>query len=181
MASRGFDVMSLYTTWINLIKEGADEDWLTDSQRQVFESVLLRWKSAQFVNLHGPSGSGKTFIARLLAKEHGYAYVHDLKQSPVGAAQAILDNAQYTRMLRPLARERGLGRVLMVTRTSIPEAMPKVNLELDDRDVRQFQAGLSKHCGIVFTKTIPQGLDLAEIIRKEVIQRGGEFHVHSRS
>lgn len=170
--------MSLYTTWINLIKEGADEHWLTDSQRQVFESILSHWKVAQFVNLHGPSGSGKTFIARLLAKKHGYAYTHDLEQAPLNATQAILDDAQYSRMLRPLARSRGLGRVLLITRTPIHEAMPKVGLELDDRDVRQFQAVLSKHCSIVFTETIPQGLDLAEIIRKEVIQRGGEFHVH---
>lgn len=168
--------MSLYTTWINLIKEGADEHWLTESQRSVFESILSRWKSAQFINLYGPSGSGKTFIARLLAKQHGYAYLHDLEQAPLHTAQAILDNAQYTRMLRPLARSRGLGRVLLITRTPVQEAMPKVGLELDDRDVRQFQAVLSKHCGIVFTETIPQGLDLAEIIRSEVIHRGGVFH-----
>jgi hypothetical protein len=173
--------MSLYTTWINLIKERADEHWLTDSQRQVYECLLSRWKSAQFVNLYGPSGGGKTFIARLLAKKHGYAYMHDLEQAPPNAAEVILDNAEYTRMLRPLARSRGLGRVLLVTRTPVHEAMPKLSLELTDRDVRQFQAVLSNDCGIVFTETIPQGLDLAEIIRKEVIQRGGELYVHSRS
>jgi len=171
--------MSLYTTWINLIKERADENWLTDSQQPVYESILSQWKSVQFVNLHGPPGSGKTFVARLLAKKHGYAYMHDLEQAPLNAAQTILDNAQYTRMLRPLARSRGLGRVLLVTRTPVREAMPKVSLELNDRDVRQFQAMLSNHCGIVFTETIPQGLDLAEIIRKEVILRRGEPHVHS--
>jgi len=55
--------------------------------------------------------------------------------------------------------------------------MPKVALELNDKDVRQFLATLSNHCGIVFTQTIPEGKDLAEIIRKEVIMRG-ETHVH---
>lgn len=171
--------MSLYTTWINLIKEHADESWLTDSQRMVYESILSQWHSAPFVNLYGPSGCGKTFIARLLAKKHGYAYVNDLAHAPSNTVRVALDNAQYTRMLRPLARSRGLGRVLMITRSPIPEAMPKVNLELNDADVRRFQAVVAEHCQIVFTETVPQGLDLAEIIRKEVIQRGGDLHVNS--
>jgi cytidylate kinase len=169
--------MSLYIAWINLIKEKADETWLTDSQREVYERILSRWKSSPFVNLYGPPGSGKTFVARLLAKKHGYTYTHELEQAPKDAAQVILDNAEYTRMMRPIARELGLGRVLLITRRAVPEAMPKANLELDDKDVRQFQAVLSNHCSIVFTQTIPQGHDLAEIIRKEVIARG-ETNVH---
>lgn len=165
--------MSLYVTWINLIKEKADETWLTDSQREVYESILARWKSNLFINLHGPSGSGKTFIVRLLAKKHGYVYTHDLVEAPRGAEQVVLDNAQYTRILRPLVRDLELGRVLLVTRGAVSEAMPKAALELTDKDVRQFQATLSKHCGIVFTQTIPQGQDFGEIIRREVIARGG--------
>lgn len=169
--------MSLYVAWINLIKEKADETWLTDSQREVYERILSRWRSSPFINLHGPPGSGKTFIARLLAKKHGYAYTHELEQAPKDAAQVILDNAQYTRMMRPIARGLGLGRVLLITHSAVSEAMPRVALELNDKDVRQFLATLSNHCGIVFTQTIPEGKDLADIIRKEVIMRG-ETHVH---
>ena len=169
--------MSLFVTWINLIKERADENWLTDSQREVYERILSSWKSQPFVNLYGPSGSGKTFIARLLAKKHGYFYTHNLEQVPQGAQHVILDDAQYTRMLRPTARRLGLGRVLLITSSTISEAMPKVALELNDKDVRQFLATLSNHCGIVFTQTIPEGKDLADIIRKEVIMRG-ETHVN---
>ena len=169
--------MSLFVTWINLIKERADENWLTDSQREVYERILSSWKAQSFVNLYGPSGSGKTFIARLLVKKHGYFYTHNLEQASQGAQHVILDDAQYTRMLRPTARRLGLGRVLLITSIAISEAMPKVALELNDKDVRQFLATLSNHCGIVFTQTIPEGKDLADIIRKEVIMRG-ETHVH---
>lgn len=165
--------MSLYVTWINLIKEKAEEAWLTDSQREVYELILSRWKASPFVNLYGPSGSGKTFIARLLAKKRGYAYTHDLEHAPKDAAQVILDNVQYTRMMRPAARELNLGRVLLVTRRAVPEAMPQVNLELNDKDIRQFQATLYSQCDIVFTQTVPEGHDLGQIIRKEAIARGG--------
>ena len=171
--------MSLYTAWINLIKEKADEDWLTDSQREVYESISSRWKSAQFVNLHGPDGGGKTFIARLLAKKRGYAYVHELEQAPQNAANVILDNAQYTRMMRPLARSMGLERILLITNRPLQEAMPEIGLKLNERDVRQFQATLANHCGIVFTETVPEGLNLTEIIHKEVTKRG-ESYVHQR-
>ena len=168
--------MSLYVSWINLIKERADENWLTDSQREVYERILKSWMSQTFINLHGPPGSGKTFIARLLAKKHGYSYLHKLEQAPKNAKQVILDNSHYTRMLRPIARGLGLGRVVLITRNSLPEAMPNVILKLNEKDVSQFLSILSNSCGIVFTHTKPVGRDLTEIIRKEIIMRG-ETHV----
>ena len=168
--------MSLYTQWINLIKEKADETWLTDSQREVYEAILSRWSSAPFVNLHGRAGAGKTFIARLLAKAHGYVYTWDLRQAPQGAKQVIVDNAEYSRLLRPLARSLRLGRVLLITNVPVEDTMPKVRLELNTRDVNQFCAVLSERCGISFVHTIPQGEDLAQILRQEVVARG-EAHV----
>jgi cytidylate kinase len=164
--------MSFYIEWINRIKENADEDWLTDSQREVYERILSRWQAHPFVNLYGPSGSGRTFIARLLVKKHGYVYTHDIGDAPRNADQVIVDDAHYSRTMRLDARAKGLKRVLLITSRPVREAMPKVELQLDEKDVRQFQAVLANHCDIVFTETIPQGVDLAEIIRKEVIERG---------
>jgi energy-coupling factor transporter ATP-binding protein EcfA2 len=168
--------MSLYVMWVNLIKEKADERWLTDSQREVYEAILEHWQSQPFVNLCGPRGAGKTFLARLLAKHHGYAYVHELAQAPPNAPQVVLDDAEYDRALRPLARDLGLGRVLLITETPVRETMPKVELVLDTHDVYQFCANLSERCGIPLVHTLPEGLDLGEILRREVIARG-EAHV----
>jgi len=172
--------MSLYVTWINFIKEKAEESWLTESQRETYEALLSRWKSALFVNLHGPPGSGKTFVARLLAKQHDYVYVHDLGDASPGAQQVIVDNAEYSRMMRPLARSLALGRIILISRHPIREAMPQLELTLNPKDVRQFQAVLSDRCDITFIETIPAGEDLAEILRQEVIARG-ETYVHQRS
>jgi len=164
--------MSLYVEWINLIKERSDESWLTHSQREVYDQILSRWQSTDFVNLCGPPGAGKSFIARLLAKGHGYAYAHNLADAPPSSANVVLDDAQYTRILRLARKDLALGRVVLLTRAAIQEAMPRAELSLDDKDVREFLATLSNHCGILFTQTIPEGHDLGEIIRREVIKRG---------
>jgi energy-coupling factor transporter ATP-binding protein EcfA2 len=170
--------MSLYVRWTNLIKEQADETWLTDQQRTVYQKLLDNWQTQPFVNLHGPPGAGKTFLARLLARYHHYAYVQDLSQAPQGAAHVVLDDANYTRLLRPLARERQLGRVILITRQPIQEAMPKIGLILQERDVQQFCVNLHDRCGIVLIQTVAEGKDLADILRKELVARG-ELHANS--
>ena len=164
--------MSLYVEWMNLIKERADDTWLTHSQRDVYDQILSRWQAADFVNLCGPPGAGKSFIARLLAKAHGYSYAHDLADAPPSSANVVLDDAQYTRILRLVRKDLQLGRVVLLTQAPILEAMPRAELSLDDKDVRECLATLSNHCGIVFTATIPEGHDLSEIMRREVIKRG---------
>jgi hypothetical protein len=164
--------MSLYVQWTNCIKERAETSWLTERQQEVYDSLLNHWHNHSFVNLYGDPGSGKTFIARLLVKTHDYAYTHDLQEAPTNAPNVALDNAKYTRMLRPRARSKGLGRILLITRQRITEAMPCLQLELTEKDVLQFQAVLAKYCNITFTKTTPRGVNLSSILYEEVIQRG---------
>lgn len=164
--------MSLYVQWTNCIKERAEASWLTEHQREVYDRLLAHWHNQPFVNLYGSAGSGKTFIAWLLAKTHHYVYTQDLREVPANAPNVVLDNAGYSRVLRPLARSMGLGRVLLITRQRIPEAMPSVQLELTERDVLQCQAVLARYCDITFTKTTPEGVDLSSIIREEVVRRG---------
>ncbi|OQA23060.1 MAG: hypothetical protein BWY63_00476 [Chloroflexi bacterium ADurb.Bin360] len=164
--------MSLYMQWVNCIKERAEVSWLTEHQQEVYARLLNQWHNQPFVNLYGSSGSGKTFIARLLVKTHHYVYTQDLQEAPPDSPNVVLDNAKYTRMLRPMARSMGLGRVLLITHQRITEAMPCIELELTERDVLQFQSVLAQHCNITFTRTIPTGVDFSNILREEVIRRG---------
>lgn len=164
--------MSLYVQWINLIKERATPDWLTDSQRVAYEKILRQWHGAPFVNLCGPAGCGKSFVARILVKEQDYIYTHDLQTAPQGAANVILDDAEYTRLMRPTAQLLNLGRVILVTRTPVHDPMPRADIRLVERDVGQFLHNLYTHCGISFVASDPKGTDLSQIIRAEVIARG---------
>jgi len=165
--------MSLYVQWMNLIKEKATSAWLTESQRAVYEQIINQWATARFINLCGPPGCGKSFLARILASEQGYVYTHDLQTAPQGTANVIVDDAKYSRLMRATAQILGLGRVILVTETPVKDPMPRAEIRLTEKDVRQFLHNLYTHCGIQFTASDPGGTDLFQIVRAEVIARGG--------
>jgi len=168
--------MSLYVQWMNLIKEKSTPDWLTDAQREAYEKITKQWQAAPFVNLYGPAGCGKSFVARILVKEYGYAYTHDLQAVQPDTSNVIVDDAEYTRLMRPTARLLRLDRVILLTRRPVADPMPRAETHLAERDVNQFLHNLFEHCSITFVASEPKGTDLAQIIRAEVVARGG-IHV----
>jgi hypothetical protein len=165
--------MSLYVQWINLIKEKADYGWLSDHQRVIYDRILNQWEVAPFVNIYGSPGSGKSFIARLLVKEHGCVYTTDLDDLTTHAEQVIVDSALYTRMMRPKAREFDIKRVLVFSSRPASDPMPCVELRLNVHDIQQIMHTLYERLGIEFNNE-PQGTDVGEILRAEIISRGGQ-------
>jgi hypothetical protein len=165
--------MSLYVHWMNLIKEKATSDWLTDGQRAAYDPIISQWATRAFINICGPPGCGKSFVARLLAQEHDYVYTHDLQSTPPNTKNAVVDDAEYTRLMRATAQVLGIGRVILVTQTPVKDPMPRAEIRLTERDVRQFLHNLYTCCGIQFLASNPTGTDLSQILRAEVIARGG--------
>jgi hypothetical protein len=169
--------MSLYIEWLNRIKEKSSESWLTDSQKKAYDLVLTKWHSQPFINLYGTSGVGKTFIAHILVKEHTYFYSQDINNVSPKIPQVIVDDAQYDRSIRIKAHQLELGRILLISTAPVSEeAMPKLKLELEDKDLLHFQACLAKYCDITFLYTIPEGHSFSDILLKEIIARGEKQH-----
>ena len=165
--------MSLYVEWINQIKTLATYEWLTDGQKVAYDSIVERWPTQRFVCLCGPSGSGKSFIARLLVKQKGYVYVNDLREVPPGTEYVVADNAEYSRMMRPLASALSLRKVVVAMRTPPRDPMPRATILLTDRDVGQFQRNLVKHSILQSFQTVAEGTDLGQILRAEAVHRSG--------
>jgi hypothetical protein len=166
--------MSLYVEWLNKIKTMSTYEWLTDAQRTAYDLILKKWESQPFVCLCGPAGCGKTFVARLLAREHGYVYSHAIDSAFEGSEQILVDGEEYSRIMRDIARLRRLKRVIVLMRRPPQDRMPQPKIELTARDVRQFQHNLTK-CGVLQAFTLDhEGTDLGEILRKEATARGEE-------
>lgn len=165
--------MSLYVEWLNQIKLKADYEWLTKNQRKAFDDIVERWPIEVFLCLYGPPGCGKSFIARLLVKIHGYVYTNELKALEPGPKLVVVDGEEYNRLMRPRAQMLRIKRVVILMRRPPRDPMPKIEVSLDEHDVKQFQHNITKYGVLQSLKTEVDGTDLGEILRAEAIIRGG--------
>ena len=165
--------MSLYVEWLNQIKLKADYEWLTKSQRKAFNDIVERWPAEVFLCLYGPQGCGKSFIARLLVKLHGYVYTNELKDLEPGPELVVVDGEEYNRLMRPRAQMLRLKRVVILMRRPPRDPMPKLELALDEHDVKQFQHNIIKYGVLQSFKAEADDTDLGRILRAEAIIRGG--------
>jgi len=165
--------MSLYVEWLNQIKLKADYEWLTKSQRKAFDDIVERWPAEVFLCLYGPGGCGKSFVARLLVKLHGYVYTSELKDLEPGLELVVVDGEEYNRLMRPRVQMLSLKRVVILMRRPPRDPMPKIEVSLDEHDVKQFQHNIIKYGVLQSFKTEVDGTDLGEILRAEAIIRGG--------
>jgi MoxR-like ATPase len=164
--------MSLYVEWLNKIKAIATSDWLTENQRKAYDQILTKWANQQFICLCGPAGCGKTFVAHILSREHDYVYCHEISEVIDGANNVLVDGEEYTRLMRDIAKLKGLKRVILISRKPPQERMPKAEITLTDKNVRRFQHNLTSH-GILGTfQNEMDTVDLNQLIRAECIARG---------
>ena len=145
---------------------------MTDGQRTAYEMVLAKWANQQFICLSGPSGCGKTFVAHILAKEHYYAYSHEISKVEDGSQNVLIDGEDYTRLMRDAAKLKRIKRVIVLLRKPPQDRMPNAEIIVTEKDVRQFQHNLTSHC--VFNSFLkdPDTTDFGKIIRTESIARG---------
>lgn len=164
--------MSLYVEWLNKIKTMATSEWLTEGQRIVYDNILTKWVNQQFICLCGSSGCGKTFVAHILAKENAYAYSHEISKVEKGAENALIDGEEYTRLMRDAAKLKGIKRVIVLLRKPPQDRMPKAEIIVTEKDVRQFQHNLTSNGILGSFLNDPDSTDLSKIMRTESIARG---------
>lgn len=130
--------MSQLLTLLNRLKNEARLDWLTDSQRVVWNALQHQFRFPERVNLYGSGGTGKTFLAWSLAHEKNavfFASPFALAQSDFvndSASLVIIDNgASETGELRHLLAELQMrnGRyTLIITRQPNQIGLPLIHL-----------------------------------------------------
>lgn len=169
--------MSEYTRWLNLIKEKSTLDWLTESQHTVEKELERVWSNERCGVMVGEAGAGKSFVGRLLVQSAGGLYVADLNAlagPDCNGKYVVLDlgaDGVYSRSLRLMMEERDMSRLLVLTRHLPRDLVRTVRLQLTERDVQQFRHNLVAYGVLGAFCTEPQGVDLAEDLRREAIER----------
>lgn len=169
--------MSEYVHWLNLIKEKANVGWLTDSQRKSMEDLQAAWTTERCVVLLGDAGTGKSFIGRLISQTMGGPYISGLAvlaECDCSDRCVVLDlgsEGVYSRGLRLTIEEKGMSRLLVLTRHEPRDLVRTVRLHLTEHDVQQFRHNMFTFGILDAFCTEPTGTDLAENLRREAIHR----------
>jgi hypothetical protein len=139
------------------IHDRLSPEWLTPSQRQVWEQLhRFHGPPHRVVNVYGPRGSGKSFLGWLMHREGHATYSKWTDERRPIHPRLVLDNAPTdrasARSVRPLVDELNIRQIILLSRRRVDEPdMPAFALTVTEDDLDHFRANLYRHLNI----TIP--------------------------
>ncbi len=148
--------MNRHVALLNRLRAEAKWDWLAESQRLASEQLAHFFRINDVANLFGAHGVGKTFLAWVWLKEwqrFGFgriAYFPSVKLIATVELHrlAIVDNLPSHRdAIRGALRKCrlcGFDRVLLITVHAADDQIPKVRLNLTERDIMQVTENLRR-------------------------------------
>jgi hypothetical protein len=139
-------MMSKYTEILNQIKETCSYEWLSHSQRGVFEKIAGGLETHRLVNIYGDPGTGKTFLGWIFQKTLGFIYTNTIAEIPECEFVVFDDNPRFrredTRLLRPVLSRKNINRMILLTRQQVQDDVPALHLQLDNDDIMQVCSNL---------------------------------------
>jgi len=139
--------MNKYLSLSNFIKENLSNDWMTPSQRKVYDKLINFLYYHDYINLYGAAGTGKTFIGWLLHKNQiGCYFSHCSELKPV-SNPIIVDNVTGTREnFRNLIKEVQLAdihKLVVISREPIYEHVAYIKLDCQQADIKKMEDNLN--------------------------------------
>lgn len=139
--------MNTYIEKINEIKTKLNKDWLTVSQRKVFnQSKEFLDSHYILINIYGKEGTGKTFIGWVLDKEKIGKYYSAENKIEENQKSIIIDNCDYNRQfarnLRNKLRLKKIKHALLITRYRVEDDIPAFCLDITEDDIKIFKHNL---------------------------------------
>lgn len=144
-----------YITLTNRIKEIFNENWLTDSQNNIYKIVLLKYQTHKIVNIFGEVGTGKTFLGWNIAKAMSASYTSNIEDVGLKSI-VVLDNwshkKQDVRNILPIMHLNGIKKVILLTEKEVKDDIVSLELLLTENDKTKFKNTLWKHFDLKFDK-----------------------------
>lgn len=149
--------MSTYEILTERIRDRLSAEWMTLSQRIVWEKVKqFDGPPHRVINIYGSEGSGKSFLAWVLECEHYASYhIWGMEYHPT-YSRLVLDDAvterEATREVRPLIDRLNLKQIILITRSRVDEqAMPAFELRVNSEDIEHVRANLYRYLRMTAT------------------------------
>jgi hypothetical protein len=140
--------MNRFVDILNRIRQGANLDWLTPSQKVAYDLLRERLNFLDEVNLWGKHGAGKTFVGWMLYHQGLAIYYPSLKHVKYSSLlrTAVVDNMGWRRVevLEALhqCRGKGFAKIVLITTEPVQHQIATVELQLTADDVEHATANL---------------------------------------
>ena len=137
------------------IRDRLDIEWLTPSQKAVWEAVQrFDGPPHRVINIYGAEGTGKTFLGWLLERgDHSTYRIWPDKREPLLARLTLDDivpDRATSRGVRPLVDAYHIQQVILLSRTRVDErAMPAFELYVTEGDIQVVRANVYRHLQII--------------------------------
>ena len=164
--------MSKYIELLNKIKENCTEEWLSHSQKTIFDKIAGGFKTHKLVNIYGDSGIGKTFIGWIFQKSLNYIYINNINDIPEYEYVVLDDNLRFkreeTRILRPILMVKKIETMILITQKKIRDDVPCLCLKLDNDDINEIFNNLYMNLNIQILKKEGSEYNLRNLIIKNI-------------
>jgi hypothetical protein len=165
-------MMSKYIEILNQIKETCSHEWLSHSQRVVFEKIAGGLEIHKLINIYGAPGTGKTFLGWIFQKSLGFIYTNVITEIPDYESVVFDDNFRFrredTRLLRPMLLRKNINRMVLLTRQQVQDDVPALHLELDNDDIMQICSNLYMNLNFQILEKGSAELNLRDLIIRNI-------------
>lgn len=144
-----------YLELINSIKDQYTEEWLTPSQKAIYEKITTKLQAQKVINIFGDKGVGKTFLAWVIAT---FFYGHytkdsnDLKKETINVLDDFSYKKQDFRKLLPKIETMSIKKIVLISNKKIQDDIISLELDFKEADKIKFKNNLWKHCKLEFPK-----------------------------
>ena len=136
------------------IRDRANIDWLTPSQKEVWTAINeFDGPPFRVINIFGSEGTGKTFLGWIMERENYATYMTWSDDPKPKLPRLVIDESKHdrtsTREVRPIVDSLNLKQIILLSRLRIDEpSVPAFELKVLDEDIDALRANLFRHLHI---------------------------------